>query len=102
MRYKEIPKYPEMKKDLAFIVKKSVTSSTLETVIKKAGGKLLKEIEVFDVYTGENVGEDEKSIAYTLTFTDSTRTLTEEEVNVVFKAIIKKVEETCKATLRDK
>lgn len=102
MRYKEIPKYPEMKKDLAFIVKKSVTSSTLEAVIKKAGGKLLKEIEVFDVYTGENVGEDEKSIAYTLTFTDSTRTLTEEEVNVVFKAIIKKVEETCKATLRDK
>lgn len=102
MRYKDIPKYPEVKKDLAFIVKKDITSKEIEEVIKKAGGKLLKEIEVFDVYTGENVGEDEKSIAYSLTFTDNNRTLTDEEVQAVFKNIISRVEESCSATLRDR
>ncbi len=102
MSYKDIPKYPEVKKDLAFVVKKSVSSKEIETVIKKTGGKLLKEIEVFDVYTGENVQEDEKSIAYSLTFTALNRTLTDEEVTEVFNAIITKVEEVCSATLRDK
>lgn len=102
MRYKDIPKYPEIKKDLAFIVKKEVTSKEIEAVIKKTGGKLLKEIEVFDVYTGENVKEDEKSLAYSLTFTDINRTLTDEEVNEVFKTVISQVEEICKAKLRDK
>ena len=49
---------------------KNIQSKEIEMVIKKAGGKLLTNIEVFDVYTGENVGENEKSIAYSLTFND--------------------------------
>jgi phenylalanyl-tRNA synthetase beta chain len=102
IKYKESSKYPEVKKDLAFIVKKDVLSENLETVIKKAGGRLLTNIEVFDVYTGENVGNDEKSIAYSLTFTDPNRTLTDVEVTEVFKKIIKDVEEKCNAVLRDK
>ena len=70
--------------------------------IKRSGGRLLTDIDVFDVYTGENVGECEKSIAYSLTFSDPTRTLNEEEVTQVFNKIITEVESKCNARLRDK
>ena len=100
MKYKEISKFPNINKDLAFIVDKDTTSKEIETVIKKAGGKLLTSIKVFDVYTGENVGENKKSIAYALTFNDQSKTLTEEEVTVVFNNIIETVEKKCNAVLR--
>lgn len=101
LKFKEAPKYPEITKDVAFIVNKNITSSEVEKVIKKAGGRLLNNISVFDVYTGEKVADDEKQIAYSLTFNASDRTLTEEEVMESFNNIIKKVTETVPATLRD-
>lgn len=101
MKFKEISKFPSIKKDLAFVVDKSVESKDIETVIKKAGGSMLANIEVFDVYTGTNIGENEKSIAYSLTFMDSKKTLTEEEVTAVFEKIIQMVENKCGAKLRN-
>ena len=101
MKFKEISKFPSIKKDLAFVVDKSVESKDIETVIKKAGGSMLTNIEVFDVYTGANIGENEKSIAYSLTFMDSKKTLTEEEVTAVFEKIIQIVENKCGAKLRN-
>ncbi len=74
----------------------------LYDVIKHAGSRLLTNIEVFDVYTGTNVKEDEKSIAYKLIFSDNTRTLEEDEVMEVFKRIIDEVTAKCNAVLRDK
>ena len=100
MKYKEISKFPNVKKDVAFVMKKDIPSVEVEKVIKKAGGKLLTNIEVFDIYTGENVGEDEKSIAYALTFNDSKKTLTDEEVNSIFEKIITTVESKCGVKLR--
>ena len=102
LKYKELSKYPTITKDLSFVVKKDTNSEEIEKVIKKAGGRLLTSLHVFDVYTGENVKEDEKSIAYSLTFSDPSRTLTEDEVMVVFHKIIQEVEIKCQATLRDK
>ena len=102
LKFKEVSKYPEIKKDLAFIVKKEITADTLMKEIKKAGGRLLTNIDIFDIYTGENVAEDEKSIAFALTFSDATKTLSDEEVTVVFKNIIDKVTTNCNAILRDK
>ena len=102
LKYKESSKYPEIIKDVAFIVPKSLTSGEILETIKKAGGRLLSSIDVFDVYTGENVKENEKSIAYTLTFKDDTRTLNDEEVNAVFRNIIDKVIEKFNVELRDK
>lgn len=101
MKFKEISKFPNIKKDVAFIVKKDVTSKEIENVIKKVGGSALINIEVFDVYTGENVGNDEKSIAYSLVFNDQKRTLTEEEVMESFNKIIENVEKKCNAKLRN-
>ena len=101
LKFKEGAKYPEIRKDVAFIVDKKVSSLDVEKVIKKAGGRLLNCIDVFDVYTGDKIDEDKKQIAYSLTFGAFDRTLTEEEVMESFNNIIKKVTETVPATLRD-
>ncbi len=98
LKYKEASRYPTIIKDVAFVVPKEMLSSDIETVIKKAGGRLLSEIKVFDVY--QNLDDDKKSIAYNLTFMDKNRTLTDEEVMNVFDNIIKKVESTLNVELR--
>ena len=100
LKYKETSKYPSIEKDMAFVVDKEVTNKEIMEAIKKSGGKLLSNTEVFDLYTGENVKENEKSIAYKLTFQDDTRTLTDEEVMEVFNKIIAYVETKCNAKLR--
>ena len=101
MSYKDIPKYPAIIKDVAFSVDKNIYSEDIEKVIKKAGGKLLTNIEVFDVYVGENISSNEKSIAYKLTFQDPSKTLTDEEVMALFNKIIEEVQTKCNAKLRD-
>ncbi len=101
LKFKEASKYPEINKDLAFIIDKNIKSEEIEKIIKKAGERLLDNIEVFDVYTGENVEKNEKSIAYSLTFKDNNRTLNEDEVMNLFNKIITEVEKTG-AKLRDK
>lgn len=101
MAFKEIPKYPIVKKDLAFIVNKNVTVEDVMNVIKKAGGRNLIKQELFDIYEGSNINGDKKSLAFSLYFQDDSKTLTEEEVMEKFNEIIKKVTETVPATLRD-
>ena len=100
MKYKEISKFPNVKKDVAFIVAKNLESKDIEKVIKNAGGSLLTDIEVFDVYTGSNVPEGKKSIAYSLTFADSKKTLTDEEVNNLLNKVIDSVCKKCIAEIR--
>ena len=100
LKYKEANKYPEIAKDVAFVVKKDMPVSILMEQIKKSGGRLLNSIDVFDVYVGENVSDDEKSIAFNLIFADSTRTLSDEEVTEVFNKIINEVENKLEAKLR--
>ena len=102
IKFKEALKYPEIVKDMAFVFKKDVLSSEVIDVIRKAGGRLLTEVKLFDVYTGENVASDERSLAYSLTFSAVDRTLSEEEVMKVFENIIGKVEEKFGAKLRNK
>lgn len=92
IKYKEISKYPSIIKDMAFIMPKDTEAKEVLDVIKKSGGRLLTDINIFDVYEGENIGDNEKSIAYSLTFNDNTKTLTDEEVNTLFEKIIKDVE----------
>ena len=100
MKYKEISKFPSIKKDLAFVVNKNMISKDIEKVIKNAGGSLLTKIEVFDVYEGSNLPEDKKSIAYSLTFLDNKKTLTDEEINNIMNKIIENVTTKCNAEIR--
>lgn len=102
LKYKEASKYPKIEKDMAFVVDKNVPSSEIMSVLKKVGGRILSDISVFDVYTGDNIGENEKSIAYNLTFQISDRTLTDEEVTQVFERMIHEVESKVGAKLRNK
>ena len=92
IKYKEVSKYPSIIKDMAFIMPKDTEAIEVLNLIKKSGGRLLTNIDIFDVYQGEHIKEDEKSIAYTLEFSDSTKTLTDDEVTVLFEKIIKDVE----------
>lgn len=101
MSFKEIPKYPIVKKDVAFIVDNEITVENVMKEIKKTGGRNLINQELFDIYVGENVGDNKKSLAFALYFQDDKKTLTEEEVMESFNNIIKKVTETVPATLRD-
>ena len=100
IKFKVASPYPSIKKDLAFIVPRDMSIKEIETEIKRAGGRLLTNIDVFDVYTGENVKENEKSIAYNLTFSSPDKTLTDEEVMEVFNNIINKVESKLNIKLR--
>ena len=100
MKYKEFSKFPSIKKDVAFIVDKNLESAVIEKQIKKSAGNLLTNIEVFDVYTGEHVEGGKKSIAYSLTFSDSKKTLTDDEVTGIFNKVILDTEKTLGAEIR--
>ena len=102
LKFKAASKYPEIKKDLAFVVDRNIDSYIISNVIKKTGGRLLTDIHVFDVYTGEKINSSKKSIAYSLTFSSDDRTLSEEEVMELFNNIIKKCKKELGAELRDK
>ena len=99
MKYKEISKFPSVKKDLAVVVDKTAAAGDIAAVIKKAAGSLLMGSQVFDVYTGTGLEENKKSIAYSLEFGANDRTLTDEEINNVLEKIITNLEKQG-ATLR--
>lgn len=102
LKYKPSPKYPGISKDMAFILDRNTTAGEVMAIIKRAGGRLLDSVSVFDVYTGENIASDKKSIAFTLNFINPERTLTDEEVMEVFNKIILEVTTKLNCELRDK
>ena len=100
MKYKEISKYPTVKKDISILVDTDITSNEIAVAIKKSAGSLLLNTEVFDVYTGKGIEEGKKSLAYSLTFGTNDRTLTDEEINKVLEKIIERLSKI--GTVRDK
>ena len=102
LKYKEAFKYPSIAKDMAYILDKNIDVADVIKTIQKASNKTLQEVKVFDVYEGENVAADKKSVAFNLVFNGVDRTLTDDEVMEVFNKIIDKVVSTHHAELRDK
>ncbi len=101
MKYKEINKFPGITKDLAFVLDKNITSEEVIKTIKKSGGRLLTKIEVFDLYIDPSLGDNNKSLAFSLYFEDPNKTLTLEEVTEVFTKITDEVEKKHNAKLRN-
>ena len=99
MKFKEISIYPTIKKDIAIILDKNISADEISKVIKKAGGNLLVNYEIFDVYENVVLG-DRKSVAYSLTFGSNTKTLTDDEVNPIIEKIIESLEKNLHAELR--
>ena len=101
MKFKEISKFPVVKKDLAFVVDKNINAQDMQKIIKSSGGKLLINSEVFDLYTGKGIDEGKKSIAFTIEIGDKEKTLTDEEINQEMNKIIDGVKNKFKAELRN-
>ena len=95
-----VSKFPEVRRDLALIVDESVSAGDLcHTVRQNAGGQLIN-LKVFDVYQGKGIENNRKSVALGLTFRDSSRTLTEDEINVAVEAVVNALEKQHAASLR--
>lgn len=100
MKYKEISKFPTVKKDIAMVVDKNMPALEIGKHIKKAAGSLLQDYTVFDVYMGKGIEEGKKSIAYSLEFGKNDRTLTDEEINSTMEKIVEYLEKKLGAELR--
>ncbi|KYD27550.1 phenylalanine--tRNA ligase subunit beta [Parageobacillus toebii] len=100
IRYSPIPRFPSITRDIALVVDENAVAGELQKAIIEAGGKLLKEVSIFDVYQGDRLPEGKKSIAFSLRYYDPERTLTDEEVTAVHEKVIQAVEQQFGATLR--
>lgn len=99
--YKEVPQFPAVSVDLAFVVDEDVTHERMVQTMTSAGGKLLDEVRLFDVYRDdERVGKGKKSMAYALTFRAPDRTLTTEEVEKAQEKLVGKVSAATGAEVR--
>jgi phenylalanyl-tRNA synthetase beta chain len=92
--------YPPVLEDLAVVVDESIPASQVASAMQAAGGKTVTELRLFDVYRGEKIGAGKKSLAYSLTYQDPERTLTDEEVSRVRQRIIRRIEQELGARLR--
>lgn len=98
--YRELPKYPAAERDIAVMVDAAVGAGDMIEEIKAAGGNRLEAVELFDVYTGEQVEAGKKSVAYALTLRAADATLTDAEVDSAVERILKRLDEKFGAKLR--
>jgi phenylalanyl-tRNA synthetase beta chain len=99
-KYSELLKYPKIVRDLALVVDKNIQFAEVKSFIEKNRSQLLKNIELFDIYEGEQIGSDKRSLAFSLEYFDNERTLIDEEVEKDFFGIIEKVKKEFNAVLR--
>lgn len=99
-KLKAIPVYPESRRDVSMIVDEKIPAGRIQDQIRKAGGKLVEEVRVFDVYQGSQVPETKKSVALAVVYRSLGKTLTDEEVNAVHSKILAELEQNFKASLR--
>lgn len=100
IKFKALPKFPAAERDIAVLVDKSVPVGDLEATMVKASGALLDSIKLFDVYEGDRIPEGKKSVAFAISFRANDRSLSGDEVNKVFKKIVKDLEYKNNAQLR--
>ncbi|MDU5106253.1 phenylalanine--tRNA ligase subunit beta [Clostridium sp.] len=99
-KYKALPKFPAVTRDIALLVNDEVLVQEIEETIRKAGGNLVEKVELFDIYKGAQIPEGKKSIAYAIAYRDERKTLTDNDVNKVHDKILRSLEYKLGATLR--
>lgn len=97
---KAVPSYPPVLEDLALVVDDELSAERVAQVIAKAGGKMVADIQLFDVYHGEQIGRGKKSLAYSITYQAEDRTLTDEEVAKLRDKIVRRLDKELDAKLR--
>lgn len=98
--YQSISRLPSITRDIALLIDKDIPVALIEAGIREKAGELLESITLFDVYTGQQVSQDEKSVAFSLVYRANDRTLTDEEVNIIHKGVIEHMKQEFKAELR--
>ena len=98
--FKELSRFPEVRRDLALVVKAEVPAEQLMAAMRSAAGEFLTQIRLFDVYQGKGVQEGCKSLAVGLTWQHPSRTLTDDEVSAATQAILTVLADNFAATLR--
>lgn len=99
-KYKALPKFPAVTRDIAILVDDRVLVQEIEDTIKKQGGNILESAKLFDIYKGSQIPEGKKSIAYAITYRHADKTLTDAEVNKVHDKILRSLEHKLGAELR--
>ena len=98
--FHSLPKFPTVSRDLALVCDEAMTVGMLEACIKKAGGKLLRSIQLFDIYRGPGIAPSKKSVAFSLELRADDRTLTDEDTTGVTNAVLEKLKNDLGVTLR--
>ncbi len=98
--YRTLPRFPSVERDLAVVVDQAVTGAALTEAIRKSAGDLLESVSVFDVYKGEKLGPDKKSVALALVYRHADRTLTDEEAAEADSRVLAELEQSFGAELR--
>ena len=98
--FHSLPKFPTVSRDLALVCDEAMTVGMLEACIKKAGGKLLRSIQLFDIYRGPGIAPGRKSVAFSLELRADDRTLTDEDTTGVTNAVLEKLKNDLGVTLR--
>ena len=99
-QFKALPKFPATTRDFAFVCDDSLEVGAIEAVMKKAGGKLVEDVKLFDVYRGKQLGEGKKSVAFSVILRAPDRTLTDEEADKTSKKILTLLDRELGITLR--
>jgi phenylalanyl-tRNA synthetase beta chain len=100
IKFTDIPKYPEVRRDLALLLDENVSFESIYTISRQSEKSLLKNILLFDVYTGNNLPEGKKSYAVSFTIQDHSKTLTEEQIDKVMSKLLKNLTTELGAILR--
>lgn len=98
--FKELLKFPKVYRDFAFVMDEKIEAESVIKLIKQFGSKLLHNVNLFDIFQSESLGKGKKSLAFQLEYYDTSRTLTEEEVEKDFRNLIKVIETKFNAQLR--
>ncbi len=99
-KFRQIPKFPGIKRDISILIDQQVPVEDVERVIWQSGGNFIKSVNLFDFYKGKQIAQNEKSLAFSLTFYSLERTLTEKEVDSDVEKIIKNLKSKLNAQLR--
>lgn len=99
-QYRSLPKYPSITRDLALVVDDTTPAAKIVDTIKQYGGSLLKEVTLFDVYTGEQVAPGKKSMALALAYQAADRTLTDKEIEETQKSMLEGLAKSLQAQIR--